>query len=61
MFELYNESKRYGVSSFKWHYNEELKKTGNPADCIECHLCESNCPQKLQIVDLLKEVVKTFN
>lgn len=60
MFELYNESKRYGVASFKWHYNEELKKTGNPADCIECHLCESNCPQKLQIVDLLKEVGKTF-
>jgi predicted aldo/keto reductase-like oxidoreductase len=60
MFELYNESKRYGVASFKWHYNEELKKSGNPADCIECHLCESNCPQKLQIVDLLKEVAKTF-
>ena len=25
MFELYNESRRYGVASHKWNYNEELK------------------------------------
>lgn len=59
-FELYNESKRYSLDSFKWHYNEEKKKAGSPSDCVECRLCESNCPQKLEIVELLKEVAGTF-
>ena len=59
-FEIYNESKRYGVDSFKWHYNEEKKKGGAPAECVQCRACEGHCPQHLEIVDLLKEVVKTF-
>lgn len=59
-FEIYNDSKRYGIDSYKWHYNEEKKKGGSPTDCIACKLCESNCPQKLQIVDLLKDVANAF-
>lgn len=59
-FEIYNESKRYGVDSFKWHYNEEKKKGGAPAECVQCRACEGHCPQHLEIVDLLKEVVKTL-
>ncbi|MCQ2592347.1 MAG: aldo/keto reductase [Treponema sp.] len=59
-FEIYNEGKRYGVNSFKWHYGEEKKKGGAPTDCIECRACESHCPQHLQIADLLKEVSAKF-
>ena len=60
-FELYNETKRYGVASYKWHYNMAKNGDGgNPAECIGCGNCEGHCPQKLQIIDLLKEVVKTF-
>jgi predicted aldo/keto reductase-like oxidoreductase len=60
MFELYNESKRYGVASFKWNYNEELKKSGNPAECVGCGNCEGHCPQKISIIEQLKTVAKTF-
>lgn len=59
-FELVNETKRYGVNSFKWHYNETKKNGGAPADCIECRACEKHCPQKIQIVDQLKGVVSIF-
>ena len=59
-FELFNESKRYGVNSFRWHYNEEKKHGGAPSDCIKCKACEKHCPQKLKIVDLLCEVGKAF-
>lgn len=59
-FELVNESKRYGVNLYKWHYNETKKNGGAPADCIACHACEKHCPQKLKIVDLLKTVINTF-
>lgn len=60
MFELYNETKRYGVGPYKWHYNEELKKTGNPAECVGCGNCEGHCPQKISIIEQLKTVAKTF-
>ena len=60
-FELFNESKRYGVNSFRWHYNEEKKHGGAPSDCIKCKACEKHCPQKLKIVDLLCEVGKAFD
>ncbi len=59
-FELVNEAKRYGVDLFKWHYNETKKNGGSPSDCAECGACMEHCPQKLNIVDLLKDVIKTF-
>jgi len=59
-FELFNEQKRYGVNSFKWHYNEAKKNGGSPVDCIACRACEKHCPQHLQIVDLLKDVGSVF-
>lgn len=59
-FELTNEAKRYNVDVFRWHYNEAKKNGGAPTDCIECGACQNHCPQKLEIVELLKTVVKTF-
>jgi len=59
-FEIYNESKRYGVAPYKWHYNEEAKKGGAASDCVECGNCQGHCPQGLKIIDLLKDVSATF-
>lgn len=59
-FNLANEAKRYGVNNFKWHYNEAKKNGAAPSDCISCRACETHCPQKLPIVELLKKVTKTF-
>ena len=59
-FELVNEAKRYGIDSYKWHYNETKKNGGAPGDCIGCKACEKHCPQKLQIVDLLKKLKEDF-
>jgi len=59
-FELFNEQNRYGVNNFRWHYGEEKKKGGGPLDCISCGQCEGHCPQKLQIMDLLKQVGEKF-
>lgn len=59
-FELLNETKRYGVNAFKWHYSEEKKKGGKPEDCLKCKKCEGHCPQHLTIVELLLKVRETF-
>ena len=59
-FELFNEQKRYGLNSFKWHYNETKKNGGAPADCINCRKCEQHCPQKIVISEQLKVVKDTF-
>lgn len=59
-FELINETRRYGVNGFKWHYNETKRNGGAPSDCINCHACEKHCPQKLEITKLLQSVIETF-
>ena len=42
-------------------YNDYLKSdSGQVSDCIECHLCESKCPQRIKIVEQLKHVDKVL-
>ena len=31
-----------------------------PSACVECGLCEKKCPQKIKIIEQLKEVERTF-
>ncbi len=32
----------------------------NASDCIECRLCEEQCPQNIEISQVMKEIVETF-
>ena len=54
----YNNYKVYGnLTANRTHYNWVISNTGDPADCLECGLCESVCPQKLPIIESLKKIV----
>ena len=41
-------------------YQEAIKDGGAAKDCLECGLCESHCPQHLEIRELLKEASSVF-
>ena len=61
-FALYNERKRDG-----WQVNAEdryralLMKYPPAKNCISCGSCQQNCPQKLQIPELMKQVSDMFD
>ena len=61
-FSLYNEKQHYGKDALlpNLYYGNYSKTHGKASDCIECRICEEHCPQKLQIVNLLKDVAKAF-
>jgi predicted aldo/keto reductase-like oxidoreductase len=60
IFAVMNDYKIYGdLASAKDQYGW---RPGGPkaSACIECGQCENACPQKLPIINLLKEVAATF-
>ena len=66
IFQAYTYHNVYGLSqAAKNNWNRYLnneKKTGATSDdCIGCGFCESRCPQKLSIRDLLKKVEPVLN
>lgn len=52
----------YGLKDLAYDmYSDYLKSdSGQVSDCIECHLCESKCPQRIKIVEQLKHVDKVL-
>ncbi len=61
VFEGYNDFKMYqNFDSSRGHYHWVTSNSGKASDCIACGECESHCPQKIQIIDSLKEVAKVF-
>ena len=61
-FALYNEYARTPSDGWKMQhaYDGNARNRGKASDCIGCRQCEKNCPQKLSVAELLKNVAKAF-
>lgn len=62
-FAMYNVVKRFqgvGLNWQKMRYAKKAEERGKASDCIECGLCEAQCPQHIEIRNCLKEVVNTL-
>ena len=60
-FHLYNQAKLLDKKEEMTEKYFELDETARASNCIECGQCEPQCPQNLDIIDLLKEVDQYFN
>lgn len=61
IFQAYTYHNVYGLSesakkAYDRYVNNEKKPGATSKDCVGCGFCESKCPQKLPIRDLLKKV-----
>ena len=66
VFDLYNKEKildddtgwtQYGNAYLNY---SKLPDVGIASDCIECEVCIEECPQQINIPEVLKDVAKTF-
>ena len=56
-FELYNSSVMHeDIYSAKFDYENFFDKANHADQCIQCKVCEENCPQKIQISDWMPKV-----
>ncbi|MBQ6878377.1 MAG: aldo/keto reductase [Oscillospiraceae bacterium] len=61
-FEVYNEYCRNPEDDWKIEhaYSSLTRNYSRPSDCLRCRICEQNCPQKINIVETLQKVSRTF-
>ena len=65
IFDLYNKDKILGNEDWSQPGNaylnySKLDGVGIASDCIECESCIEECPQQINIPEVLKDVAKTF-
>lgn len=61
-FSVYNQSFMYNDAEYyKYEYKDLVQEKKDASRCVKCGKCESACPQKLQIRDLLEEVKKCLS
>ena len=65
LFDLYNKHKMLEKDDWTQFGNaylnySKLPDVGIASDCIECEVCIEECPQKINIPEVLKDVAKTF-
>ena len=61
IFRAYNEYLLYNdLEDAKGSYNFRTKNGGKASECIKCGACEQQCPQHLEIRDLLDQCASTF-
>ena len=61
LIDLFNQYKQYeSTDGIKRRYLQAAERGGKGSDCIECRVCEGQCPQHLPITDILKDIVKVF-
>jgi predicted aldo/keto reductase-like oxidoreductase len=63
-FDLYNNMKRLENTSYLYnqtvYYANLVQSYGRASACIQCGVCERNCPQNLPIREILKEVASAM-
>ena len=52
MFDVIESSKRY--------YKKDFSESGAASNCIACGICETKCPQKIEIIESLKRAAALF-
>lgn len=59
-FSIYNRFKRGEIAGYEAaeEYQELTKESGKASECLACGQCEGACPQHLQIISYLQDVVK---
>ena len=65
IFDLYNKHKMLDTDEWTQLGNaylnySKLPGVGIASDCIECDLCIEECPQEINIPEVLKDVAETF-
>ena len=65
LFDIYNKHKLLDTDEWTPHGNaylnySKLPDVGIASDCTECEICIEECPQKINIPEVLKDVAKTF-
>ncbi len=62
IFSSYNMGMMYDNMEFgRSRYNFSKRNGTDASNCVECGLCESKCPQGLNIIELLKKVHAELN
>ncbi len=60
IFACLNSQKAYGGWVSGMYYETHTSGGAKASDCIQCGACESQCPQHLEIRELLKQAAKEF-
>lgn len=65
LFDIYNKHNMLGIDDWTPHGNaylnySKLPNVGIASDCIGCDICIAECPQHINIPEVLKDVAKTF-
>lgn len=61
LFQAYNNVIQFGDNEVsRRSYKDAITEHGQASSCVECGLCEGQCPQHLEIRDLLKNIKVMF-
>lgn len=58
MFSIYNECIFDGNNFGLYEKYNAVPEEGRASQCVSCGACESNCPQKIEISEELKKIIK---
>lgn len=61
LFQAYNNVVQFGDNAVtRRSYTQAIKDRGLASTCVKCGLCEEQCPQHLEIRELLEKVAESF-